>query len=109
MRPLFVQGRVVRSEAEWSSGLADTYVPPETLKDADLRTVRGLPGPPRYSRVLSVTSKKLSDLPVVKAAEETLVKDIREKAVELDALAQEKERSNDKAPFSIDVDFTAQG
>lgn len=78
MWSLFIQSGVVRSEAEWSLGLADIYVSPDTLEDADLQTARGLPGPPRCSRGLSLTSTQLSDLPVVKAAEAKLAEEVTE-------------------------------
>lgn len=103
-----MQTGVVRSEAEWSSGFADTYVSPETMMDVDFKTARGLPGSPQYSRLLVATANRLCDLDVVKDAEQKLVGDIHMKALELDRLANE-ETEEPGTPFSNEISFVSQG
>lgn len=76
--------------------------------DADFKTVRDLPGSPRYSRLLCTTANRLSDLDVVKDAEQKLVEDIHMKTLELDRLANE-ETGEVGTPFSNKISFVSQG
>ena len=84
-------------------------MPPETLKLADFSTVRGLPGPGRYTRALGVFMDELAGLPVVQNANKALEAAIRTKSADIDAILAGKPGTKSSGPISGEVDFTKIG